>query len=76
MMLPWKTVGMHVPTDSPALFQMLFASKAWKVTKEQYIQSRSRYIQVYSTYLYIVVCTFLTISYPMISCANLYFQNL
>ena len=53
---------------SPALLQVLFASKAWTVAEERYIhwQSRIRYIQVYN----ILVCTCLTISYQMICCAN------
>ena len=52
LMLPWRTIGMHVPSS----FQVLFASKAWTVAEERYIQSRTRYIHVYTCiYLYVRV---------------------
>ncbi len=44
MMLPWKTVGMYVPSSSSSTVCVLSMESA----EEHDVQSRSRYIQVYT----------------------------
>ena len=51
----WCWLGGLLVCTSPALFQVLFASKECKRAKEQHLQSWSRYIHVYTCiYVYIL----------------------
>ncbi len=66
MMSPWKTVGLHVPSSSSSAVCVLNMEESRRtvITKP---------VQVYTSIcMYILVCTFLTISYQMICCTNLY----
>ncbi len=68
IMSPWKTVGLHVPTASSS-------SSAVRVLnmEESRRTVHTKQVQVYTgIYMYILVCTYLTISCQMISCLNLY----
>ena len=66
LMLPWKTVGMHVPSSfsSAICVQSMDGCRGT-------VHTLAKQDQVYtSIYHYILVCTCLTISYQMICCAN------
>jgi hypothetical protein len=66
MMSPWKTVGSHVPSSSSSAVCVLNMKESRRtvITKP---------VQVYTgIYMYILACMFLTISYQMICCTNLY----
>ena len=63
-MLPWKTVGMHVPSS----FSSAICVQRMDVCLET---AHTKQDQIYtSIYVYILVCTCLIISYQMICCAN------
>jgi hypothetical protein len=65
MMSPWKTVGMHVPSCSSSAICVLRMEGTQRTVHAKLVQVCT------SMYLYVLVYT-LTISFQMISCANLY----
>ena len=65
MMSPWKTVGMHVPSCFSSAICVLRMEGSQRTVYTKLVQVHT------SMYMYVLVYT-LTISYQMISCANLY----
>jgi hypothetical protein len=65
-MLPWKTVGLHVPSSSSSAVCVLNMEEGQRTVI-------TKLVQVYAgIYMYILVCMFLTISHQVICCTNLY----